>query len=484
MSAAYFGLMPQVIVGIWIMVLLLADSFIPEDGKRSIAALASVGVIGALVVAVLALPNPPPPESQLLFNGTVAVDAFSLFFEAIFLALTALVLMIAPAYLDRRGIQKGEFYILLLAALEGMMVLVSATSLMTIFIGVELLSIALYVLSAFLRRQQTSQEAGLKYLLMGGFASGFLLYGMALLYGGTGTTSVALIATRLSRLSGDSLLFSLVGIGLVFVGMAFKASAAPFHAWTPDVYEGAPTPVVAFMAVGTKVAAIAVFLRIFVVGFGSSVAAGRWTLLVGAVAAVSMLVGAVGALRQQNLKRLLAYSSIAHAGYLMLAVVSGSQQGMVSGLYYLGAYSVMTFGAFAVVSILTPEASDVVRVSDLRGLGYRQPLLGGAMALFMLSLGGFPPTVGFFGKLFVFQAAIKAGYGPLTVVAIVASAISIYYYLRVVAVIYAPAPVPAEESARPDVMGSVAVAIAGLLTLGLGLLPGLLYNIAQRSSLL
>jgi len=291
-------------------------------------------------------------NARLYFNDTVAVDNFAVFFQLLFLGLTLLVLMISPTYLDRRGIQKGEFYILLVAALTGMMLLVAATNLITIFVAVELLSISLYILAAFLRQQEGSQEAGLKYLLIGGFASGFLLYGMALLYGATGSTSIPRITAAMGHLEGDNLLFASVGIALVLVGMAFKSSAAPFHAWTPDVYQGAPVPVVAFMSVGTKVAAIAVFLRIFVVAFSAPAVHSRWSVLLGAVSALSMIVGAVGALRQPDLKRMLAYSSIAQAGYLLLAAVAAGRPGMVSGLFYLAAYGVMTFGAFGVLTLV------------------------------------------------------------------------------------------------------------------------------------
>ncbi|HEV3231360.1 MAG TPA: NADH-quinone oxidoreductase subunit N [Candidatus Dormibacteraeota bacterium] len=483
MNPAMLALLPQELVAATIVVLLLADAFTPDSGKRALAGVAAIGITLALVAAVLALPGPPPGDTAL-FNGTVAVDTFALFFDVLFLFLTLLVLMLAPAYLERRGVQRGEFYILLVAALMGMMVLVGALNLMTVFIGVELLSIALYVLAAFLRGEERSQEAGLKYLLIGGFASGCLLYGMALLYGGTGTTALPAITSALARLTGDNLLFAMVGIGLVLVGMAFKASAAPFHAWTPDVYEGAPTPLVAFMSVGTKVAAVAVFLRLFAVHFRPSLVAGRWTVLLGAVVALSMLVGAAGALRQTEMKRLMAYSSIAQAGYLLLAVVGGSQQAMIGGLFFLAAYAVMTFGAFAVLSLLAGEDRDTVPIESLRGLGYSQPLAGVALAIAMLSLAGVPPLVGFWGKLFVFAAAIRAGYLALTLVAIVASAISLYYYLRVVALLYTRAPESDGAHRQLDPWGTAAAIFAGALTVLLGILPSILYGWAERSSLL
>jgi len=485
MSPSDLGLGTQEVIFGTVIVLLLVDAFLPERRKALLALVAGGGILLSLALAVSAVAAGlgDPGGARLLFNQTVAIDSFTIFFEIVFLVLTLLVLMLAPAYLDRRGVQQGEFYVLLVAALAGMMLMVSAASLMTIFIGVELLSIALYILSAFLRQEERSQEAGLKYLLIGGFASGFLLYGMALIYGGTGSTSLPVIARALHAVSGDSLIFSVVGIGLVMVGLAFKSSAAPFHMWTPDVYEGAPAPVVAFMSVGTKIAAIAVFLRLFAVSFGAPSVLSRWTILLGAVAAVSMLVGAVGALRQQNLKRMLAYSSVAQAGYLLLGTVAANREGMVAGLFYLVAYATMTFGAFGVVTLLARADRDGAEISGLRGLGYQQPAIGLMLALFMLALAGIPPTAGFMGKLFVFVAAVKAGYAGLALVAVVSSAISLYYYLRVVLAIYSP-PEKSRRAHPVDPLGTAAVLAAGVLTLLLGVFPGMLYDLAARSSLL
>jgi NADH-quinone oxidoreductase subunit N len=487
MTAADLGLLSLVIPPTTVMVLLVGDAFVPQDRSKLLAPLTALGLLCAFAAAVAAALSGlgEPGRSHLYFNDTVAVDPFAVFFQLLFLGLALLVLMLAPAYLDRHGIQKGEFYILLTSALSGMMLLVAATNLVTIFIAVELLSISLYILAAFLRQQEASQEAGLKYLLIGGFASGFLLYGMALLYGGVGSTSLPRISAALPRLGGQSLLLGDTGIALILVGMAFKASAAPFHTWTPDVYEGAPAPVVAFMAVGTKVPAIAVFLRVFVVAFSTPAVYSRWSLLLGAVSALSMVVGAVGALRQADLKRMLAYSSIAQAGYLLLAAVAGGRQGMVSGLFYLAAYGLMTFGAFGVLSLVGRGDTDGTMIEDLRGLGFRRPVLGGLLAIFMLSLAGIPPTIGFMGKLFVFEAAIGSSYVGLTIIAVLSSAISLYYYLRVVAVLYSP---PAEPEPVGDVetepWGTSAVAFAGVLTVLLGVFPGLLYGLAERSSLL
>ena len=486
MSAADLGLLALIIPAGTMMLLLMADAFVGEDSKVALAPIAGLGLASAGIAAVGAAASGLAEQgaAQTYFNGTVIVDGFSLFFQLLFLGLALLVLMIAPAYLDRRGIQKGEFYVLLVSALVGMMLLVAAVNLITIFVAIELLSISLYILSAFLRQQEGSQEAGLKYLLIGGFASGFLLYGLAMIYGATGSTSVASIFRTLPHLGGENLLFAELGVALLVVGLAFKASAAPFHSWTPDVYQGAPIPVVAFMSVGTKVAAVAVFLRIVSGAFASPAVQPRSALLLGAISALSMIVGAVGALRQTDLKRMLAYSSIAQAGYLLLAAVASGRQGMIGGLFYLAAYGVMTFGAFGVLSLVGTGDEDATSVEAQRGIGYSRPLLGGLLALFMLSLAGLPPTVGFMGKLFVFEAAIGSGYIGLAIIAVISSAISLYYYLRVIAVVYSPSADAEVAGPAPEPWGVSAVAFAGALTLLLGVFPGILYGLAQKASLL
>jgi NADH-quinone oxidoreductase subunit N len=478
MSAQTLALAPLAIAAVTVMLALLADAFLPDDRKVVIAWLCALGVAvagGTGLAAALQLDRPGEA-----FSGMLAVDGFALFFQLALLAVALLVLAVTPQYLERHQVQRGEFYVLLMAALTGMMLLVAATNLVTIFLGIELLSIALYILSSFLRSEEASQEAGLKYLLIGGFASGILLYGMALLYGATGATSIARIGALLPHLSGESLSFAVAGVALVLVGVAYKASAAPFHAWTPDVYQGAPAPVVAFMSVGTKVAVIAALLRVFDVGLVS--ASPKWAPVLGAIAAISMIVGALGAVVQSDLKRMLAYSSIAQAGYLLLAAVAGGRAGIVAATFYLVAYAAMTFGAFGIVTMLG-ETGGRMPIDSVRGLGFRRPVVGALLAVFMFSLAGFPPTVGFFGKLFIFDATIRAGYTGLAMVGILASAVYIYYYLRVVALTYRRDDAEA-ATGTADRWGLAAVAVAGVLTLGLGFLPGVLYGLALRASLL
>src|SRR5438067_5194450 len=393
-------------------------------------------------------------------------DTFALFFEILFASLGILAVALAHSYLRRRGMLESEFHILVMAAVIGMMVLASATSLVTVFLGLELLSLSLYVMCGFARTDFRSQEAAAKYLLIGGFASAFVLYGMALVYGGAGTTVIPDIAQRLGASSGSNPLI-LLGILLMGVGFAFKVSAAPFHMWTPDVYQGAPIPVTAFMSVGTKAAAFAMIVRVFAGGLPHL--APEWQTLLAVVAATSMVVGNLMAITQTSLKRLLAYSGVAQAGYIMIGVVAGGPNGLRAVLYYLFVYLFMNFGAFAVITLLAGPEGDRDRFADLEGLGRRNPVLAVAMTIFMLSLAAFPPSVGFFGKLFLFTAGVSAGYTWLVVLAVLMSVVSVFYYVRVLIPIWAPSPrvdgVPASFSSR------FAIALSGIASLALGLYP-------------
>ena len=393
-------------------------------------------------------------------------DNFALFFEILFASLGILTVALSHSYLRKRGFLESEFHILIMAAVIGMMVLGSATSLVTVFLGLELLSIALYIVCGFARTDFRSQEAAAKYLLVGGFASAFVLYGMALVYGGAGTTVIPDIAQRLGATSATNSLI-LLGILLMGVGFAFKVSAAPFHMWTPDVYQGAPIPVTAFMSVGTKAAAFAMIVRVFAGGLPHL--APEWQTLLAFVAATSMIVGNLMAIVQSSLKRLLAYSGIAQAGYVLIGVIAGGQSGLAAVLFYLFVYMFMNFGAFAVVTMLAGPEGDRDRLSDLDGLYRRSPLMAILMTVFMLSLAGFPPFVGFFGKLFLFTAGVSAGYTWLVVVAVLMSVVSVYYYVRVLIPVWS-------SSARTDrlespVSSTMAIALSGALSLVLGLYP-------------
>ena len=393
-------------------------------------------------------------------------DNFALFFEMLFASLGILTVALSHSYLKRRRLLESEFQILIMAAVIGMMVLASATSLVTVFLGLELLSIALYISSGFVRTDHRSQEAGAKYLLVGGFASAFVLYGMALVYGGAGTTVIPDIAKNLTASAGSNPLIVL-GILLMGVGFAFKVSAAPFHMWTPDVYQGAPIPVTAFMSVGTKAAAFAMIVRVFASGLPHL--APEWQTLLAFVAATSMVVGNLMAIVQSSLKRLLAYSGVAQAGYILIGVIAGGSNGLAAVLYYLFVYMFMNFGAFAVITLLAGPEGDKDSFGDLEGLGRRNPVLAVAMTIFMLSLAGFPPSVGFFGKLFLFTAGVGAGYTWLVVLALVMSVVSVFYYVRVLIPVWSP-------STRLDRVGAsfastATVVLSGAASILLGLYP-------------
>ncbi len=393
-------------------------------------------------------------------------DDYALFFEMLFATVGILTVALSHSYLRKRGMLEAEFHIVIMAAVIGMMVLGSATSLVTVFLGLELLSIALYIACGFSRRESRSQEAAAKYLLVGGFASAFVLYGMALVYGGAGTTVIPDIATRLgTSASGNPLI--LLGIVLMGVGFAFKVSAAPFHMWTPDVYQGAPIPVTAFMSVGTKAAAFAMIVRVFAGGLPHL--APEWQALLAFVAATSMVWGNLAAIAQSSLKRMLAYSGVAQAGYILVGVIAGGQNGLSAVLYYLFVYMFMNFGAFAVVTLLAEADGDRDNVSDLRGLAQRSPLLATAMTIFMFSLAGFPPSVGFFGKLFLFTAGVGAGYTWLVVLAVLMSVVSVYYYVRVLIPVWTPST---ETAGIPSSLSTkTAIALSGLASIALGIYP-------------
>ena len=393
-------------------------------------------------------------------------DNFALFFEVLFASLGILTVALSHSYLQKRRLLESEFHLLIMAAVIGMMVLGSATSLVTIFLGLELLSITLYILCGYVRTDFRSQEAGAKYLLVGGFASAFVLYGMALIYGASGTTVIPDIAQRLSS-SATSNPLLVLGIVLMGVGFAFKVSAAPFHMWTPDVYQGAPLPVTAFMSVGTKAAAFAMIVRVFAGGLVHL--APEWQAVLIFVSAVSMVWGNLMAIAQSSLKRLLAYSGIAQAGYILVGVVAGGVNGLSAVLYYLFIYMFMNFGAFAVLTMVSTPERDADSFADLDGLGRRSPVLAVAMSVFMLSLAGFPPSVGFFGKLFLFYAAVNANYTWLVVVAVLMSVVSVYYYVRVLIPVWSA---PTTEVAVPRSVSSTAtIVLSGVASVLLGLYP-------------
>jgi len=432
----FLSVLPFIIVAGWATLLLLIDLWIPSDRKGITAGLAALG----LVVAIAAVISRFGIEREA-FDGMIIVDGFSSFLQLIFLGVGLIAISQAYDYLRRRDIERGEYYILLLYSLSGMLLMASAGDLIVVFLAVELLSIPLYVLAAFAIPQTESEESALKYFLLGAFASGFLVYGIALVYGSTGTTALSGMVAAIAGAETTPILL-LLGSGMILVGLGFKVAAVPFHMWTPDVYQGAPTSVTSFMAVGAKAGGFAALLRIFVSALPG--AAVMWMPLTMWIAALTMAWGNIAAISQTNIKRMLAYSSIAHAGYIFMALPAAA----------------------------TPEDS---------GLGKKRPALALAMALFMLSLTGIPPTVGFMGKFYLFRAVIDANLIWLALVGVVTSLISAYYYLRVIVVMYMR---EGEPEVRSEAFLNSTILITALGTFFFGILPSFLLKMINQVSLL
>ncbi|TMC54809.1 MAG: NADH-quinone oxidoreductase subunit N [Chloroflexi bacterium] len=455
---------PIVAVTGFFLLAIVTDLVLPRSRRGG--AVAMVAVVGFAYSLGTVLYRWVYATGGYAYHRFATGDNFALFFELLFASLGILTVALSHSYLKRRGLLESEFHILVMAAVIGMMVLGSATSLVTVFLGLELLSISLYIMCGFARADFRSQEAAAKYLLVGGFASAFVLYGMALIYGGAGTTVIPDIAQRLGSSSSANPLI-LLGILLMGVGFAFKVSAAPFHMWTPDVYQGAPIPVTAFMSVGTKAAAFAMIVRVFAGGLPHL--APEWQTLLAFVAATSMVVGNLMAITQSSLKRLLAYSGVAQAGYVLIGVIAGGSDGLRAVLYYLFVYMFMNFGAFAVLTLLSGRDGDADSFADLEGLGRRNPVLAVAMTIFMLSLAGFPPSVGFFGKLFLFTAGVGAGYTWLVVVAVLMSVVSVFYYVKVLIPVWSPSP--RVERVPASLSSAATIVLSGAASILLGLYP-------------
>ena len=423
---------PLILLTAWACVLLLVDLFIPKNHKGFTALLAALGMALTLVFTLT-----KAGQQQIGFNGMVVLDGFAVFVNALLLVSGLLGVALAYGYLKRMGLERGEYYTLLLFSVVGMMLMAQAADLIVVFLSLELLSIPLYVLAAFARTRADSEEAGLKYFLLGAFATGFVVYGTALIFGATSTTSIYGIVQAASS-SPPSLLLT-IGAALLLVGFGFKVAAVPFHMWTPDVYQGAPTAVTAFMSSGAKIAGFAALLRVFATAFPSL--APNMTDVLWALAALTMIVGNLIAIAQTDIKRLLAYSSIAHAGYILMAFVPyGNKEvlpvSVAAGLFYLASYVVTNFGAWSVVMALEKAEGAGLAIEDYAGLGRKHPALAAAMTVFLLSLIGLPPTIGLVGKFYLFRAVIAGGFTGLAILGVLASLVSAYYYLRVVVVMY------------------------------------------------
>ena len=476
-SADFFRVAPEIILTIFGTLLMVLEP-VTGDGKGEkpmLRGLAMVGLVAAMLAAIFAYGDP-----GAAFNGMLLIDGFGTFFSVLVIGTGLLTVFCAHDYLVRERLENGEFYALLLFSIAGQCIMATANELIILFIGLEISSISSYILAGFLRDDRRSNESALKYFLLGSFATGFLLYGVAWIYGITGSTNLAVIQSTLAAAPVNPRLLALAA-SLMFVGFAFKVSAAPFQIWAPDVYQGAPAPVSAFLSAGPKAAAFAIFLRVFTTAFGSM--AEKWEPVFWGSALLTMMVGNFAALRQNNIKRLLAYSSIAHAGYVMVAVTSHSQVGTAAAMFYLASYAFVNVGAFAVVSYVAAKGEKHLDIEDFAGLASRQPLAALAMTIFFTSLIGVPLTAGFFGKFYIFKAALDAGMVWLTVLGLLNSAVAAYYYLRVIVVMYTHEPSHAVRELEPASSGlQVGWMVAAAATLILGIFPSLLLEFASGAA--
>ena len=475
-SLDYQVLTPYILLTVWACILLLVDLFIPKSRKGITALLSALGLAITLGFTLSQI-----GREGFGFSGMVVLDGFSTFINALILVSGILGVALAYGYVKRMGLERGEFYVLLLFSVTGMMLMAQAADLIIVFIALELLSIPLYVLAAFARTDLRSEEAGMKYFLLGAFATGFVVYGTALVFGATGSTNLVAIVESASN--GTSSLLLTIGAALVLVGFGFKVAAVPFHMWTPDVYQGAPTAVTAFMSSGAKIAGFAALLRVFATAFPTI--AMDMTDVLWALSALTMIVGNLVAISQSDIKRMLAYSSIAHAGYILMAFVPyGNLEvrdvSIAAGLFYLVSYAITNFGAWGVVIALEKKEQKGLAIDDYAGLGKKHPALAAAMTVFILSLIGFPPTIGMVGKFYLFRAVISGGFTWLAIIGVLTSLVSAFYYLRVVVTMYMKDGEP--ETERETWLGLTTGATA-LLTVVVSLVPQFLFTWASEAVL-
>jgi NADH-quinone oxidoreductase subunit N len=476
-SADYSTIWPLIFLTVWASALLLVDLFIPKERKGITALLSALGLALTLGLTISQI-----GQEITGFKGMVVLDGFSVFVNALLLVSGLLGIALAYGYVKRMGLERGEYYTLLLFSVTGMMLMAQAADLIVVFLALELLSIPLYVLAAFARPRVESEEAGLKYFLLGAFATGFVVYGTALVFGATESTNLVAIVGNASQGSANLLLLS-IGSALILVGLGFKIAVVPFHMWTPDVYQGAPSAVTAFMSSGAKIAGFAALLRVFATAFPSI--ASDMTGIFWALSALTMILGNVIAIAQTNIKRLLAYSSIAHAGYILMAFVPYGNPdvapvSIAAGLFYLVAYAITNFGAWGVVIALEKSEGRGLEIGDYAGLARKHPALAAAMTVFMLSLIGLPPTIGLVGKVYLFRAVIDGGFYGLAIIGVLTSLISAYYYLRVVVVMYMRDGNPETEHESFLDLTTIATAIA---TVVISLVPQFLFAWASSAVL-
>ena len=470
--------LPLVVLIAWACILLLVDLFIPKGHKGWTALLAALGLLLSIGLTIIKY-----SRSGTGFNDMVIYDGYSFFLNILFLSSGLAGIALAYDYIKRMGIERGEYYTLLLFSTSGMMLMSQANDLIVVFLALELLSIPLYVLAGFARPKPESEEASLKYFLMGAFAGSFIVFGIALVFGATGSTNLSVIFSTINSQIANLPLLT-IGAALILVGLGFKIAAVPFHMWTPDVYQGAPSAVTAFMSVGAKAGGFAALLRIFLTAFPSLSA--DLTMILWVISALTMFLGNVVAIAQSNIKRLLAYSSIAHAGYILMALVpygnSSIRKDTISAaLFYLVAYALTSFGAWAVVIALEKAEGQGLALDDYAGLARKYPLLAATMAVFMLSFTGIPPTLGFMGKFYLFRTVIEGGYMGLALIGVFTSLISAYYYLRVIVIMYMR---EGEPVARTEFWVQFTAAATAVLLILLTLVAGPLLNLASKALLL
>ena len=466
-------LMPELVIALTLLIVLVFDLFDSISKK----VLGWMTIIGAAIALWVSIQMHQAGTTGTQFNEMFKVDNFSLFFNIIFLVSTILVALISISYLGSGNRQQGPYYLLILLATLGMMLMAAGNELIIVFLGLELMSLSLYVLAGYFRESPASSEAGMKYLLLGAFASAFFLYGIALIYGGAGTTSVPAIAEAIASPSKSPLL--LAGMFLLIVGFGFKVAIVPFHQWAPDVYEGAPTTIAAFISAGPKAAGFAAFLRIFMEALPNLQV--EWSGVLIVLAMLTMTVGNVVAIAQTNIKRMLAYSSIAHAGYVLIGLAAANDGGISSAMLYLLVYCVMNIGAFGAVILARTADGESIMISDYAGLGLRKPLLAMFMTLMLLSLAGFPPTAGFVGKFYIFKSAVQSGHIWLVIIGAINTAISAFYYLRVVVTMYMREPEEELEFSPYSSTLVIGLIVAAIGVLLIGILPSLMLGPAQQS---
>jgi NADH-quinone oxidoreductase subunit N len=472
----YLRFLPEIVLSIFGIVIMLLEAMMrPGEKRSSLGAFALVGLVVAFLANLWAAGN-----KGAAFSDMIVVDEYGSFFRGLVLVVGFLCVLASFSYLQRENAQTGEYYALILFSIVGQCVLVVAADLIMVFIGLEISSIATYILAGFLRDDRRNNESALKYFLLGSFATAFLLYGIAWTYGLTGSTNLTQIQSSLGQ-SSSSIAIAGLAAALLFVGFGFKVSVVPFQMWAPDVYQGAAAPVSAFMSAGPKAAAFAVFFRVFMTSFRPLSA--RWIWLLWACALATMVVGNFAALLQTNVKRLLGYSSIAHAGYVLVALTASSQIGIAAAMFYLASYALMNIGAFTVISHIASRHERYVKIEDLAGLGRKEPVTSALLAVFVFSLIGVPLTGGFFGKFYVFQAALNSHLVWLTALGLINSAIAAYYYLKIIVAVYMQEPSEATQNLpSPSLSLRVAIWASAIGVLVLGIFPGTLLSITSSSA--